>query len=239
MRASHNLWSVMKDGITAAWPICVGYAPIGLAFGVLAQKAGLSPGEIGLMSLLVFAGSAQFIAVSMISGGAAPIPIILTTFTVNLRHLLMSSALAVHLQRLNAGWLSLYAYGVTDESFAMNMTRFREEPWDWRRALVLNHTANLAWIFSTIIGGYGGQFIPAGAFGIDYALPAMFICLLVLQIRGSLYVAVAVIAGLLAVACALLFPGNAYIVAATAAAATVGVFLRKWNGKASKSEETL
>jgi 4-azaleucine resistance transporter AzlC len=160
MSASHNLRTVMKDGIAAAWPICLGYAPIGLAFGVLAQKAGLSPGEIGLMSLLVFAGSAQFIAVSMISGGAAAVPIILTTFTVNLRHLLMSSSLAVHLRGLNAGWLSLYAYGVTDESFALNMARFREESWDWRRALVLNHTANLAWIFSTIIGGYSGQFIP-------------------------------------------------------------------------------
>ncbi|MBA4397722.1 MAG: hypothetical protein C0394_10140, partial [Syntrophus sp. (in: bacteria)] len=56
MRASHHLRAVMKDGITAAWPICLGYAPIGLAFGVLAQKAGFSPLEIGLMSLLVFAG---------------------------------------------------------------------------------------------------------------------------------------------------------------------------------------
>lgn len=226
---------MIKDGITAAWPVCLGYAPIGLAFGVLAQKAGLSPAEIGIMSLLVFAGSSQFIAVSMISGGAAAIPIILTTFTVNLRHLLMSSSLAVHLRRLNAGWLSLYAYGVTDESFALNMTRFREQTWDWRRALVLNHTANLAWVVSTVIGGYGGQFIPAGAFGIDYALPAMFICLLVLQIRGGLYVAVAVVAGLLAVAFSLLFPGNAYIVAATVAAATIGVFLRKWKGKAGES----
>lgn len=228
-------WTVIKDGITAAWPICLGYAPIGLAFGVLAQKAGLSPGEIGLMSLLVFAGSAQFIAVSMISGGAAAIPIILTTFTVNLRHLLMSSSLAVHLRLLNAGWLSLYAYGVTDESFALNMTRFREETWDWRRALVLNHAANLAWIVSTVIGGYGGQFIPAGAFGIDYALPAMFICLLVLQIRGGLYIAVALVAGLLAVVFSLLFPGNAYIVAATVVAATIGVFLRKWKKEVGKS----
>ena len=225
----------MKDGVAAAWPICLGYAPIGMAFGVLAQKAGLTPAEIGLMSLLVFAGSSQFIAVSMLSGGAAAISIVLTTFTVNLRHLLMSSSLAVHLRRLNAGWLSLYAYGVTDESFALNMTRFREASWDWRRALVLNHTANLAWIASTIIGGYGGRFIPAGAFGIDYALPAMFICLLVLQIRGGLYVAVAIISGLLAVAFSLLFPGNAYIVAATVIAATVGLFLQTWKGRAGES----
>jgi len=227
----------MKDGVAAAWPICLGYAPIGLAFGVLAQKAGLTPAEIGLMSLLVFAGSSQFIAVSMLSGGAGAISIVLTTFTVNLRHLLMSSSLAVHLRRLNAGWLSLYAYGITDESFALNMTRFREESWDWRRALVLNHTANLAWIASTIIGGYGGRFIPAGAFGIDYALPAMFICLLVLQLRGGLYVAVAIISGLLAVAFSLMFPGNAYIVAATAVAATIGVFLLRWKGKARESGE--
>jgi 4-azaleucine resistance transporter AzlC len=226
----------MKDGVAAAWPICLGYAPIGLAFGVLAQKAGLTPAEIGLMSLLVFAGSSQFIAVSMLSGGAGAISIVLTTFTVNLRHLLMSSSLAVHLRRLNAGWLSLYAYGVTDESFALNMARFREESWDWRRALVLNHTANLAWIASTIIGGYGGRFIPAGAFGIDYALPAMFICLLVLQLRGGLYVAVAIISGLLAVAFSLLFPGNAYIVAATVIAATVGLFLQKRKGRAGAGE---
>jgi 4-azaleucine resistance transporter AzlC len=189
------------------------------------------------MSLLVFAGSAQFIAVSMISSGAAAIPIILTTFTVNLRHLLMSSSLAVHLRRLDAGWLSLYAYGVTDESFALNMTHFREQSWDWRRALVLNHTANLAWIASTVVGGVGGQFIPAGAFGLDYALPAMFICLLVLQIRGGIYITVALIAGLLAVVFSLLIPGNAYIVAATVAAATIGVYLHKWRGSAGKSGE--
>ncbi len=57
--------STFYSGIAAAWPICLGYAPIGLAFGVLAQKAGLTPLEIGLMSVIVFAGSSQFIAVSM------------------------------------------------------------------------------------------------------------------------------------------------------------------------------
>lgn len=227
MTPGDDRWNILKGGAAAAWPICLGYAPIGLAFGVLAQKAGLTPWEIGLMSLLVYAGSAQFIAVSMIESGAQAIPIILTTFTINLRHLLMSSSLAVHLRGLGRGWLSLYAYGVTDESFALNTARFRDREWDWRRALVLNHASNCAWIASTVIGGYGGQFIPAGAFGIDYALPAMFICLLVMQIRDSLHVAMAVLSGLLAVALSLLLPGNIYIVAASVTAATIGMFLRK------------
>jgi len=241
---THPYSSYLKEGMAAAWPICLGYTPIGLAFGVLAHNAGLAPWEIGLMSLFVYAGSAQFIAVSMIGSGSAVIPIILTTFTVNLRHLLMSSSLSVYLQHLGVGRLSLYAYGVTDESFALNMTRFRDGDWDWRRALALNQTANLAWIVSTIIGGYGGQFIPAGdgdtlrqGVPIDYALPAMFICLLVFQIRGGLYVLVAVLSGLLAVAFSLLLPDNTYIVMASVTAATLGVFLRKGCGKGREGAE--
>jgi len=222
-----NWQPVIKDGMAAAWPICLGYLPIGLAFGVIAQKAGLHPLEIGLMSLFVFAGSAQFIAVSMLSSGAAIVPIVVTTFMVNLRHLLMSSSLAVYLKGPSRRWLSLYAYGITDESFALNLTKFRDENWDWRRALVVNHTANIAWIGSTMAGGYGGEFIPSGAFGIDYALIAMFICLLVFQLRGLLYTIIAIIAGFLAVILSIILPGNSYIVIASVIAATIGVFLRK------------
>ncbi|MFH0914325.1 MAG: AzlC family ABC transporter permease, partial [Chloroflexota bacterium] len=70
--------SPLMQGMTAALPICLGYIPVGIAFGVLAQKAGLSPLEIGLMSILVYAGSSQFIAVSMLSSGATAPSIIAT-----------------------------------------------------------------------------------------------------------------------------------------------------------------
>lgn len=223
-----NGWpEALRDGIFGAWPICLGYLAIGLAFGVIAQKAGLHPLEIGLMSLLVYAGSSQFIAVSMLSAGAGLFAIVITTLTVNLRHVLMSSSLSTYLRGVNNGWLSAFAYGVTDESFALNMAKFREGDWDWRRALVLNHTSNLAWIGSTIAGGYGGQFIPSGAFGIDYALIAMFICLLILQIRGGLAILIAIISGVLAVLLSLLIPGNSYIVIASVIAATLGVILKR------------
>ncbi len=58
-----------KEGAKAATPIILGFVPVGMAFGVLAQKAGMTPWEAGLMSLLVYAGSSQFIAVEMLSGG--------------------------------------------------------------------------------------------------------------------------------------------------------------------------
>jgi 4-azaleucine resistance transporter AzlC len=235
LEKSDGAGEALIDGAKAAWPICLGYAPIGLAFGVLAQKAGLSPLEIGLMSLMVFAGSAQFIAVSMLGGGAAVMTIVMTTFMVNLRHVLMSSSLAVYLQNTDGKFLSIFAYGVTDESFAVNLSKFRDGRWDRFKALAVNHVANLAWIASTIIGGYGAQFIPAGAFGIDYALIAMFLCLLVLQIHGPVYVLTGIVAGVLAVLLSLVIPGNAYVIAASLIAATVGFAVKKISsGRASR-----
>ena len=197
-----------------------------MAFGVLAQKAGLTPIEIGLMSLLVFAGSSQFIAVSMISTGAAALPIIITVFMINLRHFLMSSALAVFFKRTSRKKLSLFAYGVTDESFAVNYNRLAEGDWGLNRSLTVNQSANLVWILSTIIGGYGGQFIPTRAFGIDFALIAMFICLLVFQLKGRIYVLTAVIAGVSAVFLSINIPGNAYVILASMVAATAGAIIK-------------
>jgi 4-azaleucine resistance transporter AzlC len=220
--------SLLFEGFKAAWPICIGYVPIGLAFGVLAQKAGLRSLEIGVMSLLVFAGSAQFIAVSMLSSGTTLLSIAVTTFIVNFRHFLMSSSLAVHLGRCDWRFLSLFAYGITDESFAVNTTRFKSQEWDKYQALIVNHTANAAWVGSTLIGGYGGQFIAPGSLGIDYALSAMFIALLVFQLRGRLYVITAIVSGSVAVLFSLIIPGNSYVVIASLLAATAGFWMRRY-----------
>jgi 4-azaleucine resistance transporter AzlC len=223
--------SIIKQGFITAWPLCLGYIPIGLAFGVLAQKAGLNPLQIGLMSLVVFAGSSQFIAISMLSSGAGLIPIITTTFMVNLRHLLMSSALSVHFRHTSKKFQALFAYGVTDESFAINLLKFKYGDWDTMRALAVNHIANFTWIIATVIGGYYGRFVPPEAFGIDYALIAMFIFLLIFQLRGKEYIITAVIAGALSVTLFLVLPGNLNIIVASIFAATLGVILAKIIGR--------
>lgn len=218
---------ILRDGSNAAWPICLGYFPIGLALGVLAQKAGLPWWAVAMMSIMVFAGSAQFICVAMITAGASTPAIILTTFVVNLRHVLMSSALAVYLQGVSRRFLALYAYGITDESFALNLTRFREGDWDRYRALLVNHMTNSVWILATICGGLVGQFVPQGAFGIDYALTGMFICLLVFQLQGRIYLLTGLLAALISVAWYLLIPGDSYIVGASMCAATIGYLLKR------------
>ncbi len=217
----------IKTGAIAAWPICLGYFPIGLALGVLAQKAGLPWWAVAMMSVIVFAGSAQFICIAMLSAAASPLAIIMTTFVVNFRHTLMSSALAIHLAGINRKFLALFAYGMTDESFAVNMSRFKAGNWNRHQALTVNHLANAAWFAATVCGTQVGQFIPPEAFGIDYALIAMFICLLVFQLQSRIHVITAVLGLSLSTIWYLLIPGDSYIVGSAIAAASLGHLLQR------------
>ncbi len=219
--------TLLRQGAAAAWPICLGFLPIGLALGVLAQQSGLPPWAMAMMSVLVFAGSAQFICVAMLTAKASMAAIVLTTLVVNLRHALMSSALAVHLRGVDRRFLALFAYGVTDESFAVNMNRFRQGEWNRWSALTVNQLPNLTWIVSTIAGTLLGQFIPRGGLGIDYALTAMFLCLLVFQLHNRLHVIVGLFAALTATLWYLLIPGDSYIVGASMTAATAGYLLKR------------
>jgi len=223
-----TLWAErIAAGIRAAWPICLAYFPVGIAFGVLAQKAGLSVFQTGAMSLVVFAGSSQFIGVSMLSNGASLTAIAATTFVVNLRHLLMSSSLAPYLQKTSTPFLFLFAYGITDESFAVNSMRFRSGGWDRWKALTVNLTASIAWATSSVAGAVSGRFIPPGFLGMDYAMVAMFLGLLAFQIRGPIHLATAFLSGTVAVLLALAMPGNSHVIVASLIAATGGFALSR------------
>lgn len=217
----------LNQAAAAAWPICLGYLPIGLALGVLAQQAGIPWWAVTMMSVLVFAGSAQFICVAMLAAKASIPAVILATFIINLRHILMSSALAIYLSGVSRQFLALYAYSITDESFAVNMTRFREGNWSRWNALFVNHLANAVWIIATTTGALVGEFVPQGAFGIDYALNGMFICLLVFQLRGRIYLLTCLAAATISVAWYLLIPGDTYIVGASVSAATLGYIVQR------------
>jgi 4-azaleucine resistance transporter AzlC len=218
------------SGFTQAAPIVLGYLPIGFAFGTLAQKAGLSTLNTLLMSLLVYAGSAQLIAVGLFATGTPALSIIATTFVVNLRHLLMSAALAPYLERWRKPGLAAFAYELTDESFAVLSLRFGAGIVSKVEAFVVNATAQVAWVTGSWLGALAGQSIAdVRPLALDYALPAMFVALLVLQLRDGLQVGVALFAGLLAVMLSS-SSGMAQwsIIAATLAGASIGVAVERW-----------
>jgi len=217
------------DGAVQALPIVLGYVPIGFAFGVLAQKAGLSSAHAVLMSAIVYAGSAQFVAVGLFAAGASPLSIVLTTFVVNLRHALMAAALAPHLQRWRKHELAVFAFELTDETFALHATRFASGRFGKLDTYALNVTSQLSWVLGSWLGSVAGQLVAdVEPYGLDYALPALFVALLVLQVKGWRHVVVAAFSGVAAVALSLSDIGQWNVIVATVCGATVGVVMERW-----------
>lgn len=223
-----------KQGFFRATPIILGYVPIGLAYGMLAQKSGLSALNTVLMSILVFAGSAQLISVGMFAVQAPALSIIMTTFIVNLRHFMMASAIAPHLKRWRKFELAAFAYQLTDETFAVHSAQFSSEVPEKAEVFATNITAQTAWLSGTILGVVIGQAVTdVRPFAFDYALPAMFVVLLVLQIKQWIHVVVAMFTGILAVV--LLQAGMTQwnVMAATIIGATIGIILEQWTNRSS------
>ena len=189
------------------------------------------------MSLLVYAGASQFIAAGLFAAGASPASIVLTTFVTNLRHLLMTASLAPHV----AGWrwprLVLFGYQVTDETFAVHAAGLAAGPLRPVEAFCVNGAAQVAWVSGSWLGVLGGQILPdPRPWGLDYALPALFVALLVLQLRPEdkgyeqrskrrVQVTVAGVSGAAAVLFALLGIDPWGVILATLLGATLGVVL--------------
>ena len=176
-----------KDGVYACIPTLLGYIGIGIAAGVVGKSAHLSVLEITLLAVIIYAGASQFI-VSGLMLVATPISaIIFTVFLVNSRHFLMSMATAPTFRKYsllnNIGIGSL----LTDESFAVAMNAIANKESinaAWMHGL--NLTAYITWILSCFIGALIGEWLPDPTkFGLDYALVAMFIGLLYLQLIGD------------------------------------------------------
>ncbi len=212
-----------------AMPIVLGYVPIGFAYGVLAGKSGLSETNTILMSLIVFAGSAQFIAVGLFASGTGAAAVILTTFVVNLRHMLMAASLAPYLTGWKKRYLAFFSFELTDETFALHSTATNDLSECRLEALSLNITAQVSWVLGTILGivasGLIGDIKPLG---LDYALAAMFIGLLVAQCKCPVRVITAILSGGIATLLYLAGWHQFYIIVATVVAATLGLGVELW-----------
>lgn len=221
--------AAMSSALRQATPIVLGYLPVGFAYGVLALKSGLSPLNTVLMSVLVFAGSAQLIAVGLLAAGATPMALAATTFVVNLRHLLMAASLAPHLKGWSVGRLSWFGFQLTDETFALHSLRFGRGDKDVAETFGINAIAQASWVAGSVLGVVASAALAdVRPFGLDFALPAMFIALVVGQVKDAVHVLVGVVAACAAVALTLGGIDQWNVIVATLVAATVGTGVAAW-----------
>ena len=221
-------------GVRQALPIVLGYIPVGFAYGVLAQKSGLGLLNTVAMSVIVFAGSAQLIGAGLFGAAASPFTLIFTTFVVNLRHLLMSAALAPKLKGWKKWQIGLFGFELTDETFALHSMRMAKGNPAKAETFAINITSQLSWVFGSLLGCLAGEQIgDIGPVGLDFALPAMFIALLVPQVVKPVYLMMAVLSGGLSVALSMLGFSQSHVILATVIAATLGVGMEQWMNDSS------
>lgn len=171
--------SLFFEGAKDTFPLIVGAIPFGIIFGTLADTSGLSFSATMGMSMFVFAGASQFVALSLLASGTAWPMIVLTTFVVNLRHMLYSATMVPFYQKLNPLWKMVLAFGLTDETFAVAVSRYHQKD-----GVSGKHYYNLGsmvfmylnWNLCTFIGLTAGKTFPQiSQWGLDFAMPATFI----------------------------------------------------------------
>ncbi len=167
-------------GILRAVPVILATAPFGLLLGAVASQKGLSLLEIGLMSTLVFAGSAQFVAVEIWSTPAPWLALGFSALLVNLRHVLMGTSISPKLGLFPPAVRPFAMYFLVDELWAMAEARAAAQPLTPAFYFGMGIVFLIGWNFWSLLGGIIGPVLGNPAdIGFDFAFSAIFIVLIV------------------------------------------------------------
>jgi len=210
----------VRAGVRASLPLLVGIVPFGLVAGVAAIDAGLSPVAALGMSVVVFAGASQLAVIELLRSDAAVPVVVLTGIVINLRMLMYSASIAPYFQRYRSRWKAVLAYLLTDQAYAVSIARFESgtesggdegddaeadgggsEGGEGRDRFYFGVAASLwvVWVVSTAVGVGLGRGLP-DSWGLDFAVPLVFLALLVPRIEDGPTAAAGGIAGLVALA---------------------------------------
>lgn len=185
-----EIQKLMKKGMVASIPMIVGGIPFGILFGSLAMSNGLSPWFAIAMSSLVFAGSAQFVALGLIFIDAPLWVIVSTTFIVNLRHILYAADMVKFIKHLPLKWRMLIGFGLIDESYAAVRPLYGSQQINVENGhyafLGSFLSFYLMWQISTLIGVVAGELIPGmSEWGLEFAMVATFIGIITPYLKST------------------------------------------------------
>lgn len=184
MRNKHNGTSNFIDGFVLGLPVVIGYLPVAVAFGLLSKTVHVSFKDTFLFSSVVYAGASQFMALDLIKAGMATGSIILATFLLNLRHLMMSASLSVKLKGIKKAWLPFVAFGITDETFSI--ASLADKPLTTAYLITMQAASYGSWVCGTVIGYLAGSILPDSIQNsLGVGLYAMFAAILVPEIKKS------------------------------------------------------
>lgn len=224
-----------RAAVVDTLPTVFGYLGIATAFGVIARASGFSTITVILMSVIIYAGSAQFTTVSMLAAGSPIASIVFATFMVNSRMILMSTTVAPFFKKDSLGKGMLIGTLLTDESFAlaMNKLNYTNGKMNFSWFNTENIISYSTWVIATMIGALLGNFIEdPKKLGLDFANVAMFIGLLYLQVKSDkdlnklLQVIVVLLTLVLTYISTIILPASLVIIAVTLIGCILGMVIK-------------
>ena len=172
----------IRGGIAEAWPVAIGLVPLGLAFGVLVTQTGFAWWWTPVFSILVYAGSMEFLAIGLVMAHTGLLGSAVTAFMVNFRHIFYGLTFPRDVIGARPGgsrvlrWLgrAYSTYALTDEAYAIASARPPGMPLRGARLLTSQLFCQLSWVVSGIVGALAGRGLPEGLVGFEFALTALF-----------------------------------------------------------------
>jgi predicted branched-subunit amino acid permease len=184
------------EGVRDIAPMLVGIVPFGMVCGIGALTAGATPIAALAMSMIMFSGAAQIIAVQLLAAGAPFAVILLSCLVVSLRLVMYSAAMAPYLRRLDHRWRNLLSFLLTDQAFAGTLQRFQKSDDLRANASYFLGSGAVLWVIwqiATVAGIVAGQVIPA-SWQLDFVVPLCFLAVLVPLLRDRVSILVFAIA---------------------------------------------
>ena len=198
---------ILKKAISDTIPVMTGYIALGIGFGVLMQTNGYEWYWASIMAIFIFAGSMQYVAIGLLTGGAGLLTTALTTFMVNARHLFYGLSLVEKYK--NVGKIKPYLiFGLTDETYSLVCSKDEGKQYYFLVTL-LDH---LYWITGCTLGAVLGNFIKFNTEGIDFALTALFVSIDTEQWLGTKNHIPAIVGAFASIVCILAFGSDNFLI---------------------------
>ncbi|MFA7670996.1 MAG: AzlC family ABC transporter permease [Sphaerochaetaceae bacterium] len=220
-------FQVIKRAFITTIPVLMGYSVLGLAFGLLIQKAGYNWIWALFSSLFVYAGSMQFVLVSLLINQVPLATVVVTTLLVNSRHLFYGLSFIEKFKGLDKRRYYMI-FSLTDETYALLTTLsyrgYKENEDDLMLAIAFLN--QLYWITGSTLGAVLGSFVPFNTDGIEFAMAALFVVIVVEQFLANVNRKSTLIGFVCAITALMIFGPNQFLIAALGAVVIILLLLK-------------
>lgn len=225
--------SILCTAFLDTVPVMAGYVFLGFGFGILMQQNGYGVLWAGAMSLFIYAGSMQYVAISLLTSGAGLLTAALTTFVVNARHLFYGISM-VDAYKGSGRKKPYMIFALTDETYSLvSQTQVPSGVSRHRYCFLASLFNHIYWVTGTILGSLAGSLIPINYEGVDFALTALFVTIFVEQWLSTKNHKPAIIGVASTLLCLWLFGSDVFLIPSMVIIALLLTLMRKTGKEAS------